>query len=284
MTIHLSSSAKLNLTLRITGRREDGYHELRSLFYALPGVESLTITPLYGHNVKEDDIAVKGEKVFGKNILSEVLASARQLRDVPPLKIRLVKAIPPGSGLGGGSGNAGALIAWISGYWGASLMTGEEVGSDVPFFVRKLPGAIVRGRGEKIEPLSSPLPSRSAVVVIPRWKVSTKKAFTLLSQRWSEDFPRTTAEAENEIHEFAESFTSDSSAGLLPNDFAPPLMEFHPEYSRLFSIFREEGAREWGISGSGSGAFALFGSDVSPWRGMKRIEALSWVRKILLVE
>ncbi len=284
MTIHLSSAAKLNLTLRITGRREDGYHELRSLFFALPSVESLTITPLYGHNVKKDDITVKGEKVFGKNILSDVLASARQLRDVPPLRIRLVKTIPPGSGLGGGSGNAGALITWISGHWGASLMTGEEVGSDVPFFVRKLPGAIVRGRGEEIEPLCGPLPYRSAVVVIPRWKVSTKKAFTLLSQRWSEGFPRTNREAEDEIRQFVQNFTADSSAGLLPNDFAPPLLELHPEYSRLFSIFREEGAREWGISGSGGGAFALFGRDVSPWHGMKRIEALSWVKKILLVE
>lgn len=284
MTVHLYSAAKLNLTLRITGRRQDGYHELRSLFYALPSVESLTITPLYGHNVKEDDIAVKGEKIFGNNILSEVLASARQLGDIPPLRIRLMKAIPPGSGLGGGSGNAGALISWISGHWGASLMTGAEAGSDVPFFVRKLPWAVVRGRGEEIEPLSVPLPSRRAVVVIPRWKVSTKKAFTLLSQQWSGVFPRTPREAEDEICRIVEGFSSDSSAGLLPNDFAPPLMELHPEYSRLFSIFREEGAREWGISGSGSGAFALFGSDVSPWHGMKRIEALNWVRKILLVE
>ena len=284
MTLHLYSAAKLNLTLRITGRREDGYHELRSIFYALPSVESLTITPLYGHNVKNDDIAVKGEKIFGRNILSEVLASARQLGDVPPLRIRLVKAIPPGSGLGGGSGNAGALISWISGHWGASLMTGEEVGSDVPFFVRKFPWAIVRGRGEEIEPLSGPLPFRRAVVVIPRWKVSTKKAFTLLSQRWNDGFPRTSREAEEEICQIVEGFSSNSSAGMLPNDFAPLLMELHPEYSRLFSLFKEAGAREWGISGSGSGAFGLFGREVSPWLGIKRIEALSWVRKILLVE
>ena len=123
-----------------------------------------------------------------------------------------------------------------------------------------------------------------AVVVIPRWKVSTKKAFTLLSQRWSGGFPRTPREAEDEICQIVEGFSSGSSAGLLPNDFAPSLMELHPEYSRLFSIFREEGAREWGISGSGGGAFALFGTDGTPWHGMKRIEALNWVRKILLVE
>ncbi|GAB1427766.1 4-(cytidine 5'-diphospho)-2-C-methyl-D-erythritol kinase [Aminivibrio sp.] len=284
MTVHLYSAAKLNLTLRITGRRKDGYHELRSLFYALPSVESLTITPLYGHNVKEDDIAVKGEKVFGRNILSDVLAAARRLGDVPPLRIRLLKAIPPGSGLGGGSGNAGALISWISAHWEAPLMTGEETGSDVPFFVRKLPWAAVRGRGEEIEPLTAPLPSRIALVVIPRWKVSTKRAFTLLSQRLNGRFPRTPREAEDEIHRIAEGFSTPSSGGLLPNDFAPPLMELHPEYSLLFSLFKEEGAREWGISGSGSGAFALFGRDAPPWRGMKRIEALDWVRKILLVE
>ncbi len=65
MSIHIYSAAKLNLTLRIVGRREDGYHEIRSLFYSLPAVESLTITPLYGHNVK-DEIAVEGEKIFGK--------------------------------------------------------------------------------------------------------------------------------------------------------------------------------------------------------------------------
>ena len=81
MTVHLYSAAKLNLTLRITGRREDGYHELRSLFYALPSVESLTITPLYGHNVKEDDIAVKGEKVLMLMGLELRVVRGRKLED-----------------------------------------------------------------------------------------------------------------------------------------------------------------------------------------------------------
>ena len=283
MTIVISSAAKLNLTLRITGRRQDGYHELRSLFLALPSVESLTITPLYGHNVK-DDIFVEGEKIFGGNILSTVLASARKLRDVPFLRIRLGKAIPPGSGLGGGSGNAGALISWISGYWGVPLMTGEEAGSDVPFFVRKLPWAIVRGRGEQIEPLGDLLPCRRAVVVIPRWKVSTKKAFSLLSERQAGKFTLTNPEAEDEIRRIVKSFSGNSGAGLLPNDFASPLIEIHPEYSCIFSLFQEEGALEWGISGSGSGAFALFEGGISPWRAMKKLEAQNWVRKILLVE
>ena len=71
----LQSAAKLNLSLRVLGRRNDGYHELRSLFYALPSVESLTIEPVYGHNVKSE-IYVSGEAVRGRNILEDVLSAA----------------------------------------------------------------------------------------------------------------------------------------------------------------------------------------------------------------
>jgi len=280
----LQSAAKVNITLRVTGKRQDGYHELRSFFYALPAIESLTIEPDYAHNVK-DVISVTGEMIRGRNILEDVLASARKRRGVDPLHIRLHKVIPPGSGLGGGSGNAAALISWLNSLGEEDeQIRGEEAGSDVPFFLNGGKWAFVGGRGEHVESLGVDMPHFHVVVVIPLWGMSTARAFSLLAAEYGGLFPMNEDEAEKERADILSQLRSKRACGLLPNDFCTVLLKEHLEYADIFNAFQECGSLGWGITGSGSAAFGLFIHKDGFSRMIRSCSHMQWIRKILLVE
>jgi len=280
----LQSAAKLNITLRVTGRREDGYHELRSLFYRLPSVETLTIEANYDHNVK-NKIIVTGEPVRGRNILEDVLALAGEKGSIPRVRVCLHKVIPPGSGLGGGSGNAAALISWLNALLGeGNSVPCEEIGSDVPFFLEGGKWALVGGRGENVEPFSGDMPLFSVAVVIPSWSMSTSKAFSLLAEEFHSGFPMTIEEAEHERSQVLEKLKSRRYCGLLPNDFNLVLMRDHPEYRDLFRLFQDIGAVAWGITGSGGAAFGFFNCEGDRSRLLVKTDRIRWIRKILFLE
>lgn len=284
MSFFVRSGAKINVSLRITGMRPDGYHELRSLFFGLPSIESLTITSLYDHNVN-DIIEVSGEMIQGRNILEDVLFAARKHGFIPPVHIRIVKNIPPGSGLGAGSGNAAALISWVNCIQRKIIVKGEEIGSDVPFFLGENSWAIVRGRGELIEALLPSLERPFVVVAIPSFKMPTKEAFALLDNMYADGvFPMAEAEADVELRSLIARLRAGDTLGLLPNDFTPVLQRLYPEYDRIFGVFQECGAFGWGITGSGSAAFALFTEKGSFASLMNRFSEMEWIRKILCVE
>ncbi|HCL79777.1 MAG TPA: 4-diphosphocytidyl-2C-methyl-D-erythritol kinase [Synergistaceae bacterium] len=282
MGIVLQSPAKVNCTLRITGRRPDGFHELRSLFLTLSAVESLTITPS-GDHTGRDRIEITGETVVGENILEKVLAHARRKVPLPAMEIGLHKVIPPGSGLGGGSGNAAALIRWLNGLHLGLDMSGGEVGSDVPFLVSGAPVALVGGRGEGVEPLA-PLENRlSVLVVIPKWSVSTAAAFSSFD-RGTAGRTMSDRDAEREARLVHTALAKGERVGLLPNDFLPFLGACHREYAHLFPVMEEAGALGWGLSGSGSAAFGLFPRGYPFLSAAAGMNEFGWVRKILVLE
>ncbi|NLK20401.1 MAG: 4-diphosphocytidyl-2C-methyl-D-erythritol kinase [Synergistaceae bacterium] len=280
---YIQSDGKLNISLRVTGRRPDGFHEIRSVFFRLSALESLTITPQYGHNVR-DLLTLSGEEVKGENILEKILRSARRTSDFPPLHINLVKNVPPGSGMGAGSGNGAALLSWIHAYTGGSLPRPEEFGSDIPFVYGREKWAKVSGRGEIIIPVLNPPENPAVVVAMPRWSVSTKSAFAMLAESRGGKFPVTPGEGEAEIEGLLEVLGRKGKAGLLPNDFLPSLLKNYPEYLRFFGAFEACGASAWGLTGSGSSAFGLF-YDRSGAGGLFR-EMAKWdsVRKIFYLE
>jgi len=283
MSFFIRSNAKINISLRVAGKRTDGYHELRSLFFLLSSMESLTITPQYDHNVN-DIVEVSGENVPGRNILEDVIALAGKRADIPALRIRLEKSIPPGSGMGGGSGNAAALVYWINSMWSDLTIRGEEIGSDVPFFLCGSSWAIVRGRGEKVFPLFSPPPSPKVLVAVPEWQTPTGEAYSLLDTFRGGEYPLSEKGAEAEIDSLIARLRDEKNVGLLPNDFAPVLLKAHPEYERVFDFFKASGAFGWGITGSGSAAFGLFSKSMNLSDSFREMSGLKWIRKIFCVE
>jgi 4-diphosphocytidyl-2-C-methyl-D-erythritol kinase len=156
--VAIQAPAKVNLTLRVLGRRADGYHELESVVAALDWCDTLVLRPAPGLT-----LAVRGYAVpDGDENL--VMRAARSLQGAcgsrAGARIALWKRIPPGRGLGGGSADAAAALVGLNALWGAGLSTerladlGAAIGSDVPFFFGP-PLSVMRGRGERIEPIQA---------------------------------------------------------------------------------------------------------------------------------
>ena len=250
MRIILPSFAKINLTLRVVQKRPDGYHNLVSTFMRIASGDVLYITEAStGRDIVTADIPLEGE-----NIVAKALRVAREEGfRIPPLNVKIHKSIPPGSGLGGGSGNAAAILWWL----GAEKVA-AKVGADVPFLASGLSIASVSGIGEHIEPLKEACPH--GVIAIPDWKTNTKQAYAELDEMGYEMMGLMLARKEMRDIYHA---NAGRKVGLLPNDFLKVLLKEHPKYNELFRMFERAGADAWGVSGSGSAAFAVMSKPVS---------------------
>ena len=274
------SAAKLNLSLRVTNKRRDGYHDIVSLFLRLPNLETLSISKAKGI---ADDVRVRGVEVKGENIVSRALCRAREAGfDVPFLDVEISKSIYPGSGLGAGSGNAAAILRWLAGsavsqkddlvWQNVALKTG----ADVPFLLSDCSLALVSGIGEILEPLE-PL-GLCASIVFPEWSVGTGDAYAQLDGRYGGEYPLSDPVARAEAGALYKGLLAKERVGFLPNDFAPALMEKFPGYLDLFDMFDKSGHIAWGITGSGGAAFALSDKIAPPWATAWP----SWARLVLV--
>jgi 4-diphosphocytidyl-2-C-methyl-D-erythritol kinase len=250
------SAAKLNLSLRVTAKRADGYHDIVSLFLRLPPVETLSIA----RAEDADAVRVKGGiEVEGENIVSRALRSARgEGLDVPFLDVEITKALYPGSGIGAGSGNGAAVLSWLAGGGAGPVWqnAARKTGADVPFLFSGYSLALVSGTGDILEPLEAP--ELHTVTVLPDWSVGTENAYAQLDRRCGGMYALSAAAARAEADGLCRKLRRKERIGLLPNDFTPLLMDKFPDYDKLFGVFDDAGASAWGITGSGGAAFALF--------------------------
>lgn len=243
MRLIIPTFAKLNLTLRVVKKRPDGYHNLVSTFMKIPSGDVLYISEsTAGIDIVSADIPLKGE-----NIVAKALRIAREEGfRIPPLNVKIHKSIPPGSGLGAGSGNAAGVL-WL---FGAERVA-AKVGADVPFLCSGNKFALVSGIGDHIEPVKTN--EIHGVIAIPNWETETKSAYDELdSLGYEVDIMLARKEARDIYYANA-----GRKVGLLPNDFLKVLMKKHPKYNELFRMFQDADADCWGVTGSGSAAFAV---------------------------
>ena len=138
--------AKINLSLRVVGRLQSGYHDLCSVFFKIGPVDCLTINEDVEDNVRVIFSRTKSG-IQGRNILLKALDRIRAAGiAVPPLDMRLEKRVPPGTGLGGGSGDAAALLDCLASAGYPVERFAAEIGADVPFLLRR---PLRRLRGER---------------------------------------------------------------------------------------------------------------------------------------
>lgn len=288
MTLEINSPGKINLTLRITGSRKDGMHEIASLFMRLPALERLTLRTIDEDNVKGDLVRVHGQEVKGRNILQAVLAAAREKEpQLPFIEVHIWKQVPPGSGLGSGSGNAAALASWMSREWSVEFSVEElaEIGSDVPFLFQGDGLSFMTGIGEQpLEKIEGAAGLFKVVIVIPAWTCSTPVMYKMADEFYrKKGWKLNGYEAHDEALDILESLKKQERIGLLPNDFVPVLEATRPRYRLLLAAAEDGGALAWGISGSGSAFFCLFGRDAPGFSRTELFEETGIARKILIL-
>ena len=254
-TAFVSAPAKVNLRLRVLGRRTDGYHDIDTLFQAIDLTDDVSVR-LGGPGVRLD---VAGADVGPPEGNLAYRAAARLMAEVGfdgGCDIRLVKRIPAGAGLGGGSSDGAAVLGCVARL--RALAQGDarvarvaaELGSDVPFILEASPLAHGRGRGELLEPLE-PLPAADLVLVSPSVHVSTAAAYEALSSS-RRGGPGTPEPEAHEPRSWAE------VAALASNDFQPVIAAAHPEVRRALQALESAGASFALMSGSGSSVFGHF--------------------------
>jgi 4-diphosphocytidyl-2-C-methyl-D-erythritol kinase len=242
--MQVEAHAKINWALRVTGRRDDGFHDLETLFQEISLHDTLTIEPAEQFSFTCDDRTIPTDE---RNL---VIRAARAL-DSPPVAIHLQKRIPAGGGLGGGSSDAAATLIALAKMFSLDAPLAElalRLGSDVPFFL--VGGtAYATGRGELLTPLPSPgeIP---LLLLFPPERVITAKAFAML-RGFS---PALGIARYREI--IADDFLSHSDE--LINDFEAPVFASRPHLGVLASRLRDAGAAWARMTGSGSTIVGAF--------------------------
>jgi 4-diphosphocytidyl-2-C-methyl-D-erythritol kinase len=257
--IHLRAPAKLNLYLRVLGRRPDGYHEIETLFERVDLADELTFEP------QPNGLTLTcTEPTLSCGEDNLVLKAARALQETTGVTlgahIHLIKRIPVAAGLGGGSSDAAAALLGLNHLWELGL--GRErlielaaaLGSDVPFFLSRSPFAIGRGRGEWCEPVAD-APSLAHVLVVPEERLSTREVYGGFSPL-TDPAPSITMI----VHALRNGPDLPGLAKGLWNDLEPEAIRRCPVISRILLLLRELGCLGVCLSGSGPALFGLCGS------------------------
>ncbi len=252
--------AKLNLGLRVVGRRSDGYHLLESLFVPLELADRLRIEvePAAKSSISVALSGRAGEVPAGDDNL--VARAARAFLDAAGLAARVAltldKQIPVGAGLGGGSSDAATVLRALARRFAnafsdpALAAIAVRLGADVPFFLEPRP-AWVTGIGERIEPLPE-FRSLDLLVVTPTPPLATAEVFRAFDAALTHPSPSRTMPA---LRSGSGWFPS---AALLANDLEPIAARLRPAIQRVRSELERLGARAVGMSGSGPTVFGLF--------------------------
>jgi 4-diphosphocytidyl-2-C-methyl-D-erythritol kinase len=253
-----AAQAKLNLSLAITGRRADGFHELVSLVAPVALADTLTLDVGRPLGLTCDDPALP---VDGTNlVLKAAVAYACRRPAAPTGHFHLTKRVPHGAGLGGGSADAAAALRLLDRASGDPLgpevleSLAAEVGSDCPFFVRGQ-ATVMRGRGERLELLPAAaraaLAGRKVVLAKPPFGIPTPEAYGLLVKAGKY---RPAFQAEAELAAWFARPVADPA--LLGNDLAEPVFGKYVALPAGLASFRRVTGFDWHMTGSGSACFA----------------------------
>lgn len=265
-------NAKVNLGLQVRHRREDGFHALDSLFLPIPWCDTLEVaTPGTGDGCT---LHLHGLPVAGApkdNLICRAHALLAERHALPPVDFHLIKALPSGAGLGGGSADGAFALTLLNSLFdlGHSIKELEELaaqlGSDCPFFVRNVP-ARVTGRGEHVDPIDLHLKGWHIALINPGIHISTADAFGWI--RPHDDRPGLDA--------WTGSGPEEWSSGLA-NDFTAPAVDRHPAIGAALNVLREKGATFADMSGSGSTVFGFFRTPLpQDWADALPSECRTW--------
>ena len=244
------------------GKREDGFHEIQSLFLPVNWCDVLEVVVVENGKLGKLNFTCSGLKISNDNTTNTIVRAHQLLSEkynLPEINARLLKIIPTGAGLGGGSSDGTWMLKSINklcklGLSDTKLKSlSSELGSDCPFFIDNSP-SLVLGRGEIIAPLPFDLESLKInkfriLIIHPKVHVNTQDAFTLLHQKPSSQKLDLLKLPSLPLNRWKE---------VLHNDFQNPIVKKHPEISNAINIIEESNAEYVQMTGSGSSVFGLY--------------------------
>lgn len=252
----LRTGCKINLSLRITGVRADGYHELDSLFFPLREPHD-TLYIRAGDRPGLTFVCDAGLDPENNTVTAAYRAFADAAGAAPDLYLRLKKGILQGAGLGGGSADAGCLLRFLNSHAQrplereALVRVAVSVGADVPFFLENRP-CRVQGIGEVLTPCTVELPGRHILLACPQLHVSTPwayKAWDLLQREKDLKNLTVSEKLPIKIRSCCRQYVNDLEDAVFPR---------YPLLKELKEHLLRKGAAEAGMSGSGAAMFAIF--------------------------
>jgi len=254
-------NAKINLGLRVCGKRDDGYHNIETIMVPVDYCDILEIVVSPDGESLYTVTGIPLPGVSSDNLVVRAYHSLQQQFDLPPVHLHLHKAIPFQAGLGGGSSDAAFTIMLLNKIFKLGLNTEEMqahasvLGSDCPFFIRNQ-AALVSGRGEIIHPLNLSLAGLTILIVKPPAEVSTAEAYANV------DCSLCQIPLVEYLGEPVEKWRDN-----VLNDFEPYVFSKFPEIAAIKEKMYASGALFALMSGSGSAVYGIFGEDRIPENG-----------------
>lgn len=251
--------SKINIGLNIVRRRDDGYHDLQSIFVPInwtdileavasrDGKTSLTVTGIYIDCPPEKNLVMKALRAVENHIGHKL----------PPVELFLRKIVPDGAGLGGGSADAASTVKMLNEIFHLSLSVEEmqaissNVGADCPFFITDTP-MLATGTGTTLSPVELPqLKGMRIVVAKPPVLVSTREAYAGVRPSGIEYDYRDMAK--EPVEEWKHLFINDFEKSIYPS---------HPQIAEIKEFFYQSGATYASMTGSGSAVYGLYDNDI----------------------
>jgi 4-diphosphocytidyl-2-C-methyl-D-erythritol kinase len=253
-------NCKINIGLRIVRKREDGYHDIETIFYPIYGLHD----ELEIERVEKPKLGIKNYEFIQEGIFVDcqaednlIIKCYQRMRQKYPqigdIKIRFKKNIPFGAGLGGGSSDAAHMAIALNKIFSLGLtqeQLAQEVrplGADCPFFIYNTP-CYAKGIGDQLTPIQMDLSGLRLIMIKPKCGVSTKEAYSGISPKGNSDLFKV---IQNGLEWF----------NIAHNDFEDTVFAVHPEIAAIKKRLQEAGAVYAAMSGSGSTVFGLFQDD-----------------------
>jgi len=258
MGIHCPSFSKVNIGLKVLNQRDDGYHNIYTVFQELDFGDSITIEKTdTGCTISSNVEWIPKDE---SNICHKAyIVLKTKYPELGGISIHIEKNVPIGSGLGGGSANGAAVLKGINNLYNLGLSNdklekiGASIGADVPFFIHGKT-QLGEGIGDKLTPLADHIEG-PYLLVIPHISISTPWAYSELKNKLN---------PENILPNFAGFISGDyASLEIFENDFERIVIPAYPEIGAIKQKLLELGARFASLSGSGSTVYGIFDEDAS---------------------
>lgn len=248
------ANAKINIGLQVLSRRDDGYHQLETVFYPLKIYDALEVIEAGDIRFIPSGIPIPDD---GKdNLCLRAYRLLKEDYDLPPVHIYLHKTIPIGAGLGGGSADAAFLLTLLDGLFVLGLSESQllgyarRLGADCAFFIRNTP-VLATGIGDIFEDIDVDLSGYHLVLVKPPVHVSTAEAYATV-----------TPDPAGRQLKSAIAHPVATWRDTIVNDFEPGILALHPEIAVIKERLYQSGAIFASMSGSGSSVYGLFSKPI----------------------